>query len=648
MFQLASDAFAHGDLAFGQLAALKWAAGFKIPQAHVRRDEEDFARCGHNLTTFAARRQATLAKNRLSVARVESLHPTNPERHKLLELADGMVVPTPPTFQPNGSAKWPALRPGYKQVAAAVDKCFFEHFVQKGLALLLSVETVRRWIPDIHLSVASWTTKTGKECGRPLTDCSFGASPTRAVLNGMETRALCKAQWGPIEHPSIGTFVRMILSKQEEPAHTHGKGLVLWASDIASAYTKLFFHPETVRLMAVELLCGVVIVFLAGIFGWTGTPYAFDVVTRALLHELRLVLGPAVCFYVDDMTGVCAQGDEQHALATTEACAANLLGPGALETKKNRTGRRIDVIGYTLDLDTQRVTIAPKNVFKTIYGFFLPLDRPGHVSILTLEKLSSWSSRYALVCVGLRPFVSHLYAAQIGRQRHVDVALTPTLLFVIQLFQALLTLSFVEEREFSRSFASFSDTPVNPTCIIEFDASLTGGGGLIFAVNGGQEYLIGGFTLNFVPLEIRGQPAFQNCAEFLAAMLALRIAHRAGVDVSAILFRGDSITALEWLDGQHFRSTKVSLAAALFVFMLAQYRVTSVQTRHLPKAVNTRADDLSRDVPWRVVQEAHPELSNGVLLEADAHELILLCNPRLIWLSPDALFERWVLLSQRI
>ena len=647
VFQLAHDAQQYANLVFGQDAAVKWAEGFVLPCDRITSDEEDFARCSHNMTIFAASRQARLAPSRLSHARVNALHPMNPERAMLTKLVEGMVVPTPPAFVPNGSGEWPSLRPSYVKVSAAVDKCFYEHFVEKGLAVILSAETVRRWLPEAHISVASWTPKHGKPCGRPLTDCSSGGSEGRSVLNGNDTRDLCREEWGPVCHPLIAAFVLMILRQQAVKGHEGGRNLVLWAGDVSAAYTRLFFHPAAVQWVAVQLLCGAVVFFLAGIFGWTGTPFAFDVVTRALTFELQTALGLQVLFYVDDVTGVCAAGEAEGMLMTAERVINSLLGPGSLEKSKNRSGRRLDVIGFTLDLDTQCVTIARKNVLRTVYGFFLAEERPGWVSVRTLERLASWSSRYALVCTGLRPFVNHLYAAQVGRPRNADVPLKPTLRFVIALFQALLTLSFVEERLFSRSFASFAPRALPPTCVFEFDASLTGGGGLIYAMNGSSERIVGGFILDFAPLGLQGQPAYQNVCEFLTAAVALLLGRQAGLDVRRPLFRGDSITALDWLEEEHFRSTNVSLAATLFVFTLAKLNVESVRTLHLPKEVNTRADDLSRNVPWSQLQRKHPELRGGLLLHLDQADLVIrLCNPSQTWSSSDQLFESWKVLQR--
>ena len=52
--------------------------------------------------------------------------------------------------------------------------------------------------------------------------------------------------------------------------------------DLKGAYTLLSFRPEDVGLFDMLLTGDLVYFQLAGIFGWSGTPAAFQVVTRAI------------------------------------------------------------------------------------------------------------------------------------------------------------------------------------------------------------------------------------------------------------------------------------------------------------------------------------------------------------------------------
>ena len=162
--------------------------------------------------------------------------------------------------------------------------------------------------------------------------------------------------------------------------------------------------------------------------------------------------------FVDDMLGCCAEEEEVDAnLVCVKLVVEDLLGEGALSDRKTKKGRRLDMIGYTLDLDTQRLSIAEKNVLRAIYGFFLVGERGGGmISVTALERLASWGSRYGTVCIVMRPFTGILYAAHAGKHKNAQVVLTDDLWRICRLFQALLVLTVFDEDHFSRPFSAFA------------------------------------------------------------------------------------------------------------------------------------------------------------------------------------------------
>ena len=58
--------------------------------------------------------------------------------------------------------------------------------------------------------------------------------------------------------------------------------VMLWAKDLKGAFTLLRFHPSQSRLFVLGLACGLTTICPCGNFGWVGTPYAFNVVSRTL------------------------------------------------------------------------------------------------------------------------------------------------------------------------------------------------------------------------------------------------------------------------------------------------------------------------------------------------------------------------------
>jgi hypothetical protein len=73
---------------------------------------------------------------------------------------------------------------------------------------------------------------------------------------------------------------------------------------------------------------------MVGIFGWSGTPAAFQVVTRAITWELRHALRSRTIMHVDDIMGVCFAEDPEADLDTAKEICTSLLGPGSVADDK--------------------------------------------------------------------------------------------------------------------------------------------------------------------------------------------------------------------------------------------------------------------------------------------------------------------------
>jgi hypothetical protein len=90
-----------------------------------------------------------------------------------------------------------------------------------------------------------------------------------------------------------------------------------------------------------------------------------------------------------------------------------LLGPYAINDKKTVVSRVADMVGWSIDSDTQLVTMAKHNLHRTLYDF-MQVKAGQHISIKYLQKLASYSSRYSTICRYMKPFSSYLYDAASG------------------------------------------------------------------------------------------------------------------------------------------------------------------------------------------------------------------------------------------
>ena len=112
--------------------------------------------------------------------------------------------------------------------------------------------------------------------------------------------------------------------------------------------------------------------------------------------------------YVDDIIGIGFAKDITSDLALTRHICTALLGSGAVADDKTEVSRRLDVIGYVIDLDTGRVLISKKNFLTALNGF-LNADTTARINLRTAQRLASWSTRYGKICRVMRPFCSALY-----------------------------------------------------------------------------------------------------------------------------------------------------------------------------------------------------------------------------------------------
>jgi hypothetical protein len=146
----------------------------------------------------------------------------------------------------------------------------------------------------------------------------------------------------------IDLYVSAPLEREDQ-----GSSVVIWKMDMKGAYTLLSYRTRDVPLLGMEIADDLAMFFLCGIFGWTGTPACFQVITRAFSFELNRTLRGSALMYVDDIFGVCCARNLTHDMTATERICTALLGSDSIEYKKSESGRRLSIIGYEIDLATR-------------------------------------------------------------------------------------------------------------------------------------------------------------------------------------------------------------------------------------------------------------------------------------------------------
>jgi len=200
---------------------------------------------------------------------------------RLIDLACyGMMVSEPPGVQPCSSP--PEFRRSYLEISTTVDKLFYKQWLSG--AILIIPTLMAEQLSGIHFGNPSWAVKSGAPQGRNVDDISYCKTPEHNLHGSRPVgrawlQAECTRRRGPMVLPDLHVIMRMIVGVVDREGIDEA---VLWVKDLKGAFTLLCFHPSQSRLFALGLACGLTTICPCGNFGWVGTPYAFNVVSRTL------------------------------------------------------------------------------------------------------------------------------------------------------------------------------------------------------------------------------------------------------------------------------------------------------------------------------------------------------------------------------
>jgi hypothetical protein len=94
--------------------------------------------------------------------------------------------------------------------------------------------------------------------------------------------------------------------------------LVLWKMDLSNAFGLLNIDPNSARLLAFALYGGLTAVYIIGMFGWLGTPFAFDPISRTIRRQVKKAIKGLADMFVDDLMGVSERSNALEDLGLTK------------------------------------------------------------------------------------------------------------------------------------------------------------------------------------------------------------------------------------------------------------------------------------------------------------------------------------------
>lgn len=149
-----------------------------------------------------------------------------------------------------------------------------------------------------------------------------------------------------------------------------------------------------------------------------------------------------------------------------------------------------------------------------------------------------------------------------------------------------------DEAKFTRTLESFDKRPAQ--YIVEFDASLTGAGVLIYQRLNAVEVCVAATAMDLRELEFGTDSSFQNTAEYVGAIVGILGLLKLGVSNEDIELRGDSLSALTWARTERPRGKVVTNAAMVFTLLCVSHGIEAKEATHIGGEANYRCDQLSR------------------------------------------------------
>ena len=186
-------------------------------------------------------------------------------------------------------------------------------------------------------------------------------------------------------------------------AYIHGwDHIILWKKDLKGAFNLLNYNPDYCKWFAFPLTGDIVVIHLAGLFGWIGMPHAFQVLTRVLQKLCRHLISDLCYWYVDDLMAVSPTTLYINDSELVDSNVQQLLGQGSIASTKSQHDRCLEFLGWDFNLDTRTITLCARNMNKLVHALFSfhPTER---ISISHVQRLASLISRTSILSKHMRP-----------------------------------------------------------------------------------------------------------------------------------------------------------------------------------------------------------------------------------------------------
>jgi hypothetical protein len=313
----------------------------------------------------------------------------------------------------------------------------------------------------------------------------------------------------------------------------------------------------------------------------------------------------------------------------------NLLGEDAIASEKTEFNRIQDWIGWCINLDLKTISIARKNLLKTLY-IFIQIDTDQKVKFKTLQTAASLASRYSMVCRQMKPYTLALYTdiSLFEKNNYNNYQLSEHSCVDIIMWRAFLCLLKFDENMYARKLNSFRER--KPAVLFEYDSSLSSFAVGVSVWNANNNlYELKAYTAVDSPFELTCDSSKQNTYEYLAIMLGLLLAKYLNIEKGfSFDLIGDSMSSLSWCAHDRVNSLLARRAGIGFTLLSVHMDATVCEIRHLAGKLNIVYDGLSRGLRGIDVG-LRPDLFVAAATNSNTMQYLTLCDPDVPLVSVD-------------
>ena len=252
---------------------------------------------------------------------------------------------------------------------------------------------------NVHFNAVHWTAKPGKPEGCFLGDCSNG--PENQSLNVEDVKEVISRRYGELYHPSIVDIIQDIV---DMGGNTLGslQSLRLWKDDIVGACSHFNNSPTSAPLFTFEIDDTMSLVQYTGMFGWTGSPFAFGPISRALNRIANQRQRHSSCirrrFYGNQPAALSSRRSENNPEIIIRCTGPNAVNP----QKSSSPALSMDLIGWHICLQSETIRPSDRAIRKLMHAFFtVTCSRRSRIPLEKVRSLVSLASRYSMALLGL-------------------------------------------------------------------------------------------------------------------------------------------------------------------------------------------------------------------------------------------------------